>query len=31
VFTEPLGEREGSPTNLALEQVLTFFSERLKP
>jgi dienelactone hydrolase len=31
VFTQDLGEREGSPTRVALEQVLTFFSERLKP
>jgi dienelactone hydrolase len=30
VFTEELGEREGSPTQVALEQVLTFFAERLK-
>jgi dienelactone hydrolase len=30
VFTEALGDREGSPTRVALEQVLGFFSERLK-
>jgi hypothetical protein len=30
VFTQDLGEREGSPTRVALEQVLTFFAERLK-
>jgi dienelactone hydrolase len=30
VFTEALGEQEGSPTRQALEQVLTFFTERLK-
>lgn len=30
VFTAELGEQEGSPTRLALEQVLTFFEDRLK-
>ena len=30
VFTEALGDREGSPTRAALEQVLNFFSDRLK-
>jgi dienelactone hydrolase len=30
VFTEELGDREGSPTQVALEQVLNFFSDRLK-
>jgi hypothetical protein len=30
VFTEELGERKGSPTQVALEQVLTFFADRLK-
>ena len=30
VFTQDMGEREGSPTRVALEQVLTFFAERLK-
>jgi dienelactone hydrolase len=30
VLTEHLGEREGSPTQLALEQVMEFFVDRLK-